>query len=80
MNQTDNIEAVSRALCERELQATGIAADKMPSAVDRYWHCVAAEIEAGLVDCEGKRLLPFDFNSSQAAYRDWCSRHRARTP
>jgi hypothetical protein len=79
MNTVSNIEAVSRALCERELQAAGISADQMPKAIDRYWHCVAAEIEAGLVDCEGRRLSPFDFNSSQEAYRDWCTRHRGRT-
>jgi hypothetical protein len=71
-----NIEAVARALCERELQATGIAANKMPCAVDRYWHCVAAEIEAGLIDGNGTRVRPFDFNSSREAYRDWCRRHQ----
>ena len=70
-----NIEAVARALCERQYRAVGIPVNEIPAAVDKYWHCVAAEIEAGLIDDAGQRLLPFDFDVSLTAYRDWCSRH-----
>ena len=70
-----NIEAVARYLCERQLRAAGTSSDEFPSAVDRYWHCVAAELEAGLIDESGNRLLPHDFERDLKAYRDWRRRH-----
>ena len=70
-----NIEAVARDLCERELRAVGTAEDALTPAVDRYWHCIAAEIEAGLLDEAGSRLLPFDHQRGLEAYRDWRCRH-----
>lgn len=71
----DNIEAVARAVCERELRATGMGTNVLPTAVDRYWHCVAAEIESGLIDERGNRLRPHDADRDLEAYRDWRRRH-----
>ncbi|TVR85021.1 MAG: hypothetical protein EA405_00005 [Rhodospirillales bacterium] len=70
-----NIEAVARDLCERQLRAAGIATSALPTAVDRYWHCVAAEIETGVIDEQGNRLQPHDADRDLEAYRDWRRRH-----
>jgi len=43
--------------------------------VDRYWHCVAAELEAGLVDENGDQLPESDTELALGAYRDWRARH-----
>ena len=76
MNEAkSNIEAVARALCERELRAMSKSPEDVSPAVDRHWHCVAAEIEAGLIDTAGNRLVPFDLDTSRNADRDWCQRH-----
>jgi hypothetical protein len=71
-----NIEAAARALCERQLRAMATVPEDASPLVDRYWRCLAAELEAGLIDTSGVRVVPFDFHSSQEAYRDWCQRHR----
>lgn len=70
-----NIEAVVRDLCERQLQMAGTGASALSTAVDRYWHCIAAEIEAGLIDEQGSRLRPYDADHDLEAYRDWRRRH-----
>jgi RNA-binding protein YhbY len=70
-----DIETVARALCERQLLDMSVVAEKAAAGVDRYWHCVAAEIEAGLIDRAGKRLVPFNFQSTQEAYSNWRRRH-----
>ncbi len=76
MNETkSNIETIARALCEQQLLAMAVSDKDAAAGVDRYWHCVAADIEAGLIDTAGNRLVPFDFDTSQNAYRDWCLRH-----
>ena len=47
MNETkSNIETVARALCEQQLLAMAISDKDAAAGVDRYWHCVAADIEA----------------------------------
>jgi len=69
------MEAVARDLCERELRRAGTLSDALPPEIDRYWHCVAAEIEAGCIDESGNRLLPHDFERDVDAYRDWRLRH-----
>ena len=70
-----NIEAVARDLCERRLRAAGTGTSALPMSVDRYWHCVAAKIEAGLIDEQGHHLLPYDADRDLEAYRDWRRRH-----
>ena len=70
-----NIEVVARDLCKRQLGAAGTCGDTLSAAVDRYWHCVAAEIEAGSIDEHGSRLRPADFDRGIEGYRDWRLRH-----
>jgi hypothetical protein len=70
-----NIEAVARDLCERQLPMAETGTSDLPTAVDRYWHCVAAEIEAGLIDEQGNRLRPYDADRDLEAYRDRRRRH-----
>jgi hypothetical protein len=48
--------------------------------VDRYWHCVAAELEAGLIDDAGNPMPEHGFDEGSAAYRDWCRRHPESKP
>jgi hypothetical protein len=69
-----NIEAVARNICALQLGQTGILPDELRSTVDRFWPCVAAEIEAGLID-ESGNVLPHDLERGLEAYRDWCRRH-----
>lgn len=55
-----NIEPLARAMCEDGIRHMYPDPVALAAAVDRYWHCVAAEIEGG----EGIE-----------AYRDWRERH-----
>lgn len=72
---TVNIEARARALCEANLRAGKVFAEEdMPAAVDRFWHTIAAEMEAGLIDEKG-RQVPHDLKVGLQAYRAWRSRH-----
>lgn len=69
-----NIETVARDICVRQLTRVGTPPNEMQFAVDRYWHCVAAEIEAGLMDETGA-LVPHEYIRGVEAYRDWRRRH-----
>jgi len=71
-----NIEAVARAICERQIKVRD-AADilHLAAKVDRYWHCVAAELEAGLIDENGDLVPESDPDLALGAYRDWRARH-----
>jgi hypothetical protein len=71
---TSNIEPLARAICERDLRRTAKSETDLAKDVDRLWHCVAAQIEAGLLDEDFKRV-PHDLETGLAAYRDWCQRH-----
>jgi hypothetical protein len=70
-----NIEPIARELCECALRRAGTSEAELPDAVNRYWHCVAARLEAGIIDDQGNRVLPFDFNRDLEAYHDWRRRH-----
>ncbi len=48
-----NIEAVARDICAKQLASHGGYDAEHAADVDRYWHCVAAELEAGLIDDAG---------------------------
>jgi hypothetical protein len=72
-----NIEVVARAVCAEQLVRGGAPIRDLAADVDRYWHCIAAQIEAGIFDESGRRLRPFDFDAELSAYRNWVSRHRA---
>ena len=55
-NPMSNIEAVARDICAKQLSRHGAAGAELAADVDRYWHCVAAGLEAGLVDDAGEPL------------------------
>lgn len=72
------IRFVRYQVCPGVFGATSVfqgGTSALPTAVDRYWHCVAAKIEAGLIDEQGSRLLPTDADRDLEAYRDWRRRH-----
>jgi hypothetical protein len=71
---TNNIEPLARAICERDLRRAGISEKCLSADVDRYWHCVAAQIEAGLID-DNNALIPHNLETGLAAHRDWRARH-----
>ncbi len=76
MNQTtSNIEAVARDICSKQLSRFAHSDAELGYDVDRYWHCVAAQLESGQIDESGNKLVPFDLETSLEAYRDWCRRH-----
>jgi hypothetical protein len=79
-SSTSNIEAVARDICSKHLSRHGACGTELAIDVDRYWHCVAAELEAGLIDDAGDRLAAVDQVVRLEAYRDWCSRHPASKP
>jgi len=72
-----NIEAVARAICARALGNQCSSASELAADVDRFWHCIAAKIEAGLLDDEGDELGPYDHDKELAAYRDYVQRHQS---
>ena len=78
---TNNIEPVARAICERKLRriCTTEAELEVDVDVERYWHCVAAQIEAGLIDDAGEPIQ-HDFERGVDAYFDWRARHPDFTP
>ena len=76
---TSNIEAVARDICSWQLSRNGECRAAPAADVDLYWHCVAAELEAGLIDDNGDPL-PHGFEEGLEAYRDWCRRHPESNP
>jgi len=72
---TSNIETVARDICTKQLSRHGTSAMDLAADVDCYWHCVAAELEAGLIDDTGGRLAVVGQDERLEVYRDWCSRH-----
>jgi hypothetical protein len=74
-SSTSNIEAVARDVCAKSLSRFGCTGAALAKDVNRYWHCVAAELESGEIDETGHRVAVFDLEKSMAAYRDWCQRH-----
>ena len=55
-----NIEAVARSICSKQLARNGLVGLELTEDIDRYWHCVAAELEAGLIDDTGDRVAAVD--------------------
>ena len=79
-DSTSNIEAVAHDICLKQLSHAGFGGAELAADVDRYWHCVAAELELGQIDETGNRVTAFDLEKSLAAYRDWCRRHPQSKP
>ena len=74
-SSTNNLAVVARDICSKRLSRHGGYGAELATNVDRYWHCVAAELEAGLIDDTGNLMPEPDFDKGLVAYRDWCLRH-----
>ena len=74
-NSMSNIEAIAREICSQQMAETGLRDAELDAAVDRYWHCVAAELESGQIDEAGNPVKNFNPEKGLEAYRDWCQRH-----
>ena len=70
-----NIEAVARDICSRQLSRHGAFGAKLATDVDRFWHCVAAELEAGQIGDAANLMPKPSLEDRLEAYRDWCRRH-----
>ncbi len=70
-----NIEAVARDICSKQLPRVGNSGEELAADVDRYWHCVAAELESGQIDEAGNQVADISLEEVLEAYRDWCQRH-----
>jgi hypothetical protein len=79
-SSTSNIEAVARDICSRRLSRHGASGAELATDVDRFWHCVAAELEAGHIDDAGDPLPDISLDEGLEAYRDWCKRHPESNP
>jgi hypothetical protein len=79
-SSTDNIEPIARDICARQLARHGACGVELAADVDRYWHCVAAEMEAGRVDDDGNLIPAPNHDEGLKAYRDWCQRHPETRP
>jgi hypothetical protein len=75
-NRWDNIEAVARAICTRDVPTyPGVEASELPALVDRFWRPVAAELAAGLRDETG-RLIPHSLAAGITAWETWLDDER----
>ena len=73
---SDNIEAVARALCAKRLARDEWSEEKLAFEVDKWWHLVAAEIEAGVVDETGEFVGgEMGWKRKMDGYHDWMCRH-----
>ncbi len=79
-SSTSNLEAVARDICAKQLSLHTHHGADHAADVDRYWHCVAAELEAGLIDDMGDPVPGIGFGAGLFAYRDWCQRHPESKP
>ena len=79
-SSTDNIEPIARDICSKALVRHGASGAELAADVDRYWHCVAAYIEAGRVDDDGNLIPAADHDEGLQDYRDWCQRHPESRP
>ena len=73
-SSTSNIEPLARAICERQLRVHCSSEAEIAADVERYWHCVAAQIEAGFIDDAGQAVR-HDVEAGLDAYVDWRARH-----
>ena len=79
-SSTSNIEAVARDIYAKQMSRRSRRSANPAFYIDRYWHCVAAELEAGLIDDVGDPIPQYDLDKGLEAYRDWCRRHPESKP
>lgn len=75
---TDNIEPVARAMCEREVRTwKHTASSDVPALVERYWPVYAAKLSAGLIDDDG-RDVPHTVERGLEAWDSWLDERAGR--
>ena len=75
-NWSDNIEAVSYAVCAKTLAHDGVSEEQLAADVDMSWHMVAAELECRVIDESGDSVGgEIDWERKMDGYRDWMRRH-----
>ena len=73
---TNNIEVVARAICAKRLERDEWSEERLAFEVDMFWHLVAAELEAGVVDETGEFVGgELAWKRKMEGYRDWMRRH-----
>jgi hypothetical protein len=77
---SSNIETVARVICANGLARHAKSAEELARDVERFWHCIAAELEGGLIDEAGNHIVPRDLDQDLKAYRDWRRRHPTYVP
>ena len=70
-----NIEIAARDICARLYARHWPSGPELDADIDRHWHIVAAQLEAGLIDETGAELVPPDLDREMVAVRDWRARH-----
>jgi hypothetical protein len=71
----NNVEVVARTIGERICRNESMSEAATVQWVEQHWRCVAAELEAGLIDEQGVRLTDWTLDRGLAALRDWERRH-----
>ncbi|MBF0326478.1 MAG: hypothetical protein HQL42_15600 [Alphaproteobacteria bacterium] len=75
---TDNIEQVARALCEREVRTwKHTAPSEVPALIERYWPVYAAKLSSGLIDDDG-RDVPHTVERGLEAWETWLDEQTGR--
>jgi hypothetical protein len=49
---------LAREIWGRDFRCTGIPEKSLAVDVDRYWHCIAVQIEAGLINDNNELIGP----------------------
>jgi hypothetical protein len=70
-SSTGNIEPIARDICARQFARHGAHGVELATDVDRFWHCVASEMEAGRIDDDGNLMPAPNHDERLKAYRDW---------
>jgi hypothetical protein len=76
-----NIEPLARAITERVCRNPALPRmrdDEVAAWVDAHWESAAAELEAGILDDDGNRVLGADWELGLAAYLERMAAKRAR--
>ena len=79
-SSTSNIKTDAGDISAKQLSHHGGRDAEHAGDVDRFWHCVAAELEAGLIDAAENPMPERGFDKGLEAYRDWCLRHPESQP
>ena len=72
---TGNIEAVARAVCAKSLAHDGKSEEQLATDVEMYWHVVASNLEAGVMDEFGGEIGVLSWDDKLDITGDWLRRH-----